>query len=156
MGFLEKAARKKVETVKRQKFVKDLQKCVLCCTLWIKRIETQEVEQRAQWSSPTLAAYCALYSISCVPYSLSTGTTSYRLILNFFVDISDLVLKFRPPKYVVAEGRPSSPAFAQTLAALFAKGLIRDISPSLYLRISRADYGAEESREGKSHTGFTK
>ena len=32
MGFLEKAARTEAETEKRQKFVKDLQKCVLCRT----------------------------------------------------------------------------------------------------------------------------
>ena len=34
---------------------------------------TQEWEQRAQWSARTWAAYCALYSISCAPSSLSTG-----------------------------------------------------------------------------------
>ena len=36
---------------------------------------TQEIEQGAQWSAPAWAAYCALYSISSVPSSLSTGYT---------------------------------------------------------------------------------
>ena len=34
---------------------------------------TGPVEQRAQWSAPAWAAYSALYSIFCVPSSLSTG-----------------------------------------------------------------------------------
>ena len=36
---------------------------------------TQDMEQRAQWSAPAWAAYCAVYSISYVPSSLSTGYT---------------------------------------------------------------------------------
>ena len=107
MGFLEKSARLETETEKRQKFVKDLQKCVLS------------------------------FVVQHLIFSL--------FLMKLFVKISELVLKFRPQKYV-GEGR-LSPAFAQTFAALFAKGLIRDIA--LYLRIS--DCRAEESREGKSH-----
>ena len=33
---------------------------------------TQEIEQRAQWSAPAWAAWCALCSISCVTSTLAS------------------------------------------------------------------------------------
>ena len=45
----------------------------MATTLYIRRIGDQEIEQRAQWSAQAWADHCALYSMSCVKSSLSTG-----------------------------------------------------------------------------------
>ena len=52
---------------------------------------TQEIEQRAQWSAPAWAAYCALYSISCVTSSLSTG---YKILQSYcnFHSVDEVIL----------------------------------------------------------------
>ena len=46
-----------------------------------KKDGTQEIEQRVQWSAPAWASYYALYSISYVPSSLSTGYYNATFVL---------------------------------------------------------------------------
>ena len=43
---------------------------------------TQEIELKVQLSAPAWAAYCAIYSISCVLSSLSTGYRKYQANLQ--------------------------------------------------------------------------
>ena len=71
---------------------------------------------------------------------------------KFFCRYFRFSFEISTPKYV-GEGRPSSPAFAQTLAAPFAKGLIRDITPSISVSLTVGPKRAEK----ESHTtGYTK
>ena len=46
---------------------------------------TQDMEQRAQWSAPARAAYCTLYSISCVQSSFLS--TRYRFLTPLSIQV---------------------------------------------------------------------
>ena len=60
---------------------------------------TQEMEQRAQWSAPAWAAYCTLYSISCVSSSFSTGYTTLDLPQHTF-----LICRYPPVDLLPLQG----------------------------------------------------
>ena len=57
---------------------------------------TQEIEQRVQWSAPAWAASSALYSISCVQSSLSTGYVFEEKFMRIFRRIFKMLLNWAP------------------------------------------------------------